>query len=111
MTLRQIEVGGEAALKVVDALTSSSMRILQLVSRELLDISTIAEKLDLSEPYISEQVRRLEGLKLVEVHYEKGKRGIRKLCQLAVSKITIVIAPRSNHVHRRVDDKNVQDDM
>ena len=86
-------VTGEEALKVADALTSTSFRILRLLSEERLDVSTIAERLELSEAYISEQVRLLEELKLIKVGYERGKRGIRKMCELAVEKITIVIKP------------------
>lgn len=67
------------------------LKILQLVSEERLDVSTIAERLKLSEPYVSEQVRLLEELKLVKVDYERGKRGIRKICELAVKRITIVV--------------------
>lgn len=51
---------GEEALKVADALTSTSFRILQLLSKERLDVSMIAKRLELSEAYISEQVRLLE---------------------------------------------------
>jgi len=86
-------VTGEEALKVADALTSTSFRMLRLLSEERLDVSTIAERLELSEAYISEQVRVLEELKLIKVGYERGKRGIRKMCELAVEKITIVIKP------------------
>lgn len=93
MTLEEIVVTGEAALKIADALTSTSLRILQLVSQNRLDVSTIARKLDLSEAYMSEQVRMLEEAKLIKVSYERGKRGIRKLCELAVSRIIIVIKP------------------
>ena len=93
LTLKEIVVTGEAALKIADALTSTSLRILQLVSQKRLDVSTIARKLDLSEAYMSEQVRMLEEAKLIEVSYERGKRGIRKLCELAVSRIIIVIKP------------------
>jgi len=32
-------------------------------------------------------------LKLVKVRYEPGRRGIRKICELAVGKIVIVIKP------------------
>jgi predicted transcriptional regulator len=78
---------------VADALTSTNLRILQLISEEQLDVSTIAERLELSEAYISEQVRLLEELKLIKVGYERGRRGIRKLCELAIKKITIVIKP------------------
>lgn len=89
----EIVVTGEEALKVADALTSTSLRILQLISDKRLDVSTIAKKLDLSEPYISEQVRMLEDIKLIKVGYERGKRGIRKLCELAVGRVIIVIKP------------------
>ena len=86
-------VEGQDALKVADALTSTSFRILQLLTNKRLDVSTIAERLGLSEPYMSDQVRLLEELKIIRVSYEKGKRGIRKLCELAVKKITIIIKP------------------
>jgi predicted transcriptional regulator len=84
-----MQVAGEMALKVADALTSTSFRILQLISNKRLDVSTIAEKLELSEAYVSEQVRTLEDLKLIKVDYQRGKRGIRKMCGLAVKKIII----------------------
>jgi predicted transcriptional regulator len=93
LELQEIVVTGEEALKVADALTSTSLKILQLISDRRLDISTIATKLDLSEPYISDQIRTLEEIKLVKVGYERGKRGIRKLCQLAVGTVIIVIKP------------------
>jgi predicted transcriptional regulator len=88
-----MQVAGEMALKVADALTSTSFRILQLISNKRLDVSTIAEKLGLSEAYVSEQVRTLEDLKLIKVDYQRGKRGIRKMCGLAVRKIIITIRP------------------
>jgi len=89
----ELMVTGEEALRVADALTSASFRILRLLSKERLDVSRIAERLELSEAYISEQVRVLEELKLIKVGYQRGKRGIRKMCELAVKKITIVITP------------------
>lgn len=95
MALGEMVATGEEALKVVEALTPTSLRILQLLSEERLDVSTIAERLDLSEAYISEQVRLLEELKLIKVDYERGKRGIRKICESAVKKITIVIKPEA----------------
>jgi len=93
LALEDMQVTGEMALKVADALTSTSFKILQLISNKRLDISTIAEKLELSEPYVSEQVRTLEDLKLIKVDYQRGKRGIRKMCGLAVRKIIIIIRP------------------
>jgi predicted transcriptional regulator len=93
LALGELVVEGEDALKVADALTSTSFRILQLLTNKRLDVSTIAERLGLSEPYMSDQVRLLEELKIIKVSYERGKRGIRKLCELAVKKITIIIKP------------------
>ncbi len=86
-------VEGEDALKVADALTSTSFKILQLLTKKSLNVSTIAERLGLSEPYMSDQLRLLEELKIIKVSYGKGKRGIRKVCELAVKKITIIIKP------------------
>jgi predicted transcriptional regulator len=93
LTSKELVVEGEDALKVADALTSTSFRILQLLSKKHLDVTTIAEKLGLSEPYMSDQLRTLEELKIITASYEKGRRGVRKLCTLAVNKITIVISP------------------
>lgn len=88
-------VSGERALRVAEALNATTLRMLQILSKERLDISTIAKRLDLSEAYISEQVQLLEELKLVKVKYEKGKRGIRKICKSAVKTITIKIASKT----------------
>ena len=95
MPLEEMVVTGEEALRVAEALTSTSLRMLQLLSKESLDVSTIAERLGLSEAYMSEQVRLLEELKLINVVYERGKRGTRKICELAVKKVTIVVKPEA----------------
>ena len=86
-------VAGEEAQKVAEALTTTTLKMLRILSEERLDVSTIATRLGLSEAYISEQIRLLEDLKLVKVSYERGKRGIRKICKSAVKAITIVIKP------------------
>ena len=91
LSTEEMIVSGEKALQVADALTATTMRILQLLSKEKLDISTIGLRLNLSEAYISEQVRLMEELKLVNVTYERGKRGIRKVCETAVKKVTIML--------------------
>jgi predicted transcriptional regulator len=93
MSKRELRVSGSEALEVADALNSTTYRILQLISKESFDVSTIAEKLDMSEAYVSEQIRNLEDLKLINVSYGRGKRGIRKICALAVDSVTIVIKP------------------
>ncbi len=87
----EIVASGSKALDIAEALTATTMKILQLLSQERLDISTIGQRLGLSEAYISEQIRILEDRKLVNVNYERGKRGIRKVCATAIEKITIII--------------------
>jgi predicted transcriptional regulator len=84
-------VSGEDALKIADALNATTLRMLQILWQESLDVSTIGKRLGLSEAYISEQVRLLEELKLISVSYERGKRGIRKICKSAAQRVIIVI--------------------
>ena len=88
---KEMVVSGEDALKIAEALTSTTLRMLQILWQESLDVSTIGKRLGLSEAYISEQVRLLEDLKLINVTYGRGKRGIRKICHSAVERITIVV--------------------
>ena len=87
----EIVVSGTEALRVADALTATTMRMLQLLWKEPLDVSTIGKKLGLSQAYISEQVKLLEELKLLNVTYARGKRGIRKICSPAVEQVTLII--------------------
>jgi predicted transcriptional regulator len=84
-------VSGDDALRVAEALTATTMRMLQLLWKEPLDVSTIGKKLGLSQAYISEQVKLLEELKLLNINYVKGKRGIRKVCSPAVEQVTLMI--------------------
>jgi len=109
LELREIVVTGEETLQVADAMTSTSLRILQLISGNRLDVSTIAKKLDLSEPYISDQVRMLEDIKLINVGYERGKRGIRKLCELAVGRVIIVIKPSAQLKQSGLQERDQKD--
>ncbi len=88
---KQIIVSGDQALKVADALNTATMKMLQLVWDEPLDVSTIGKKLGLSQAYISELVKMLEELKLLNITYAPGKRGIRKVCSSAVEEVTLLI--------------------
>jgi predicted transcriptional regulator len=88
---REIVVSGEQALKVAEALTATTMKMLQLLWKEPLDVSTIGKKLGLSQAYISEQVKLLEELGLLNITYARGKRGIRKICSPAVEQVTLII--------------------
>lgn len=89
----EIAVSGERALEISEALNSVSLRILRLLLKERLDVSTVAERLGMSEAYVSEQIQNLEKLGLIRANYERGKRGVRKVCETVVTKITIIIEP------------------
>jgi len=88
---KEIVASGEEALRVAEALTATTMKMLQLLWQGPLDVSTIGIRLGLSEAYISEQVKLLEELKLLNVTYARGKRGIRKICYPAVNQVTLLI--------------------
>ena len=94
LPLKEITAQGDLALRIAEALNATTMKMLQILANEHLDVTTISKKLGLSEAYISEQVRELEELGLITVHYEKGKRGIRKVCASAVEKVTLVVVQK-----------------
>ncbi len=88
---KEIVVSGEEALRVADALTATTMKMLKLLWDEPLDVSTIGKRLGLSQAYISEQVKMLEKLNLLNVTYVPGKRGIRKVCSPTFERVTLLI--------------------
>jgi len=91
LSSKELEITGQDALNLIKGLSSiTSFKILQLLSKGNLDISSIARRMKLSEAHISGEISRLEDLQLVEVSYAPGKRGIRKVCSLAVRQISIV---------------------
>jgi predicted transcriptional regulator len=92
LSSKELTLKGEEALKVARALSSKTgFQILQLLSKDKLDVSTIARLLKLSEPHISEAIKVFENLRLINISYAPGKRGIKKMCELAVEKVTIVL--------------------
>lgn len=90
-TEKELTVYGEKALEVVDVLNSTTLKILKSARKTPINITTLAKDLNLSEPYVSEQVRALEDLGLVSITYERGKRGISKISTSALEKITIIL--------------------
>lgn len=88
---KEIVASGGEALRVAEALTATTMKMLQLLWNEPLDVSTIGKRLGLSQAYISEQVKLLEELKLLKITYARGKRGIRKICSPTVEQVTLII--------------------
>jgi len=94
LSVKELSLADAKTLQTISVLSSqTNFKILQLLSQEKLDISTIAMRLKLSEPSISEGIKQLENLQLVKTSYAAGKRGIRKVCELAIGKLIVTIKP------------------
>jgi predicted transcriptional regulator len=65
------------------------LRILELIAKRDMDVSTLARALGLREPTVSGEVALLERLELLEVTYSKGRHGIRKVCRLAKKRVLV----------------------
>ena len=90
MSIKELSVADTEAHQIIKALSShTNLKIIQLLSQEKLDISTIATRLKLSEPSISEGAKQLENLQIIKTNYAAGKRGIRKVCELTVEKLIL----------------------
>ena len=86
----ELQLSGDEVRPVAVALANETcLRILSLLSQRDLDGSTLAEKLNLTEPTVSVDIQELQNLGIVTVTYAKGKRGIRKICKLAKDRICI----------------------
>jgi len=90
MSDHELELSGDEVGPVVAVLANDTCRrILSMLSRRSLDVSTLAEKLNLTEPTVSVDIQELQNVGLVAVTYAKGERGIRKICRLAKDRICI----------------------
>ena len=87
---KEIVVSGDKALEIADVLNATTLKILRLVRKEPLSLTTIAKKLGLSEAYISHEIRALEDLKIISTTYEKGNGGVSKISTSVLEKITII---------------------
>lgn len=88
----ELTVKGRKALRVTKALSKDvSFRIMNVLKRRPLDVSTLSTRLNVSQPYVSQCVSDLQYLGLIKVSYEPGKKGTRKVCEGKINKITIEI--------------------
>jgi len=88
----ELTVSGSKASRIIDGLSKGiSFKIMKTLKRGPQDVSTLSKKLNVSQPYISQCVNGLQRLGLIDVDYEPGKKGIRKICKKKISRITIII--------------------
>lgn len=76
------------------------INILKLTSEKPLDITELSEILHMSKGNISNHVTELENAGLVEVKYENGVKGIRKIVKPKYQKITIILLDTSTSLEK-----------
>jgi len=83
--------------EVAKALSSSTRREIlrllrgQLINGEQLDVSSMAEILNMTEANISAQIKRLEKAGLIRCFYMPGQHGVKKISQIKYKKIVFSI--------------------
>jgi predicted transcriptional regulator len=85
-----LTVDGESALPVLKALASETrMLILGLLSHNVLNVSELAQALNLPHSTVNFNLKQLEAAGLLHVEYEPGTRGSQKLCSKRFDEIQI----------------------
>ena len=77
---------------IVKALSSKTRReILHYIQMENdgMDVSNIADKLEMTEANISAQVKKLEEANLIECDYCSGQHGVRKISKIKYSQLLV----------------------
>ncbi len=75
---------------IVKALSSATRRqILHQIRNEPMDVSKIAQNLNMTEANISAQIKKLEEAGLITCDYSSGNHGVRKISSLKFNKLLI----------------------
>lgn len=87
-------VGSRYVAEVASALANETrVRILELIASGVNELDEIAERIKQSKANVSSQIRRLESVKLVRSTYTPGQRGVRKVVELQVKRVVLIISP------------------
>ncbi|NVM54168.1 MAG: ArsR family transcriptional regulator [Candidatus Helarchaeota archaeon] len=76
---------------IMKALSSKTRWNILKILKERLDVCQTAKKLKQTEANISAQIKILEKANLLNPKYEAGRHGVRKFCELNLSRIIINI--------------------
>lgn len=77
---------------IVKALSSKTRRdILHYIRKETdgMDVSNIADKLDMTEANISAQIKKLEEANLIKCDYCSGQHGVRKISKIKFNQLLV----------------------
>ena len=78
-------------MRLFECLSSvSRIRILELLNKREMNISELAKELNISTPIITRHINILEESGLIRTKKISGKRGIQKICVLAVNELNLV---------------------
>ncbi|AFZ71191.1 putative transcriptional regulator [Caldisphaera lagunensis DSM 15908] len=87
-------IGPKAIAKVSSALASDTRaKILSILQKGPADLEDLANLVNQSKANVSSQIRRLEEVDIVRSKYSPGQRGIKKIVELMVNKMVMVISP------------------
>ncbi|MCE4610925.1 MAG: helix-turn-helix domain-containing protein [Desulfurococcales archaeon] len=87
-------IGYRNVAKVAKALASETRtRIIDLLRHGPQGLDNIADEVNQSKANISGQIRKLEEIGVVAPIYQPGERGIKKLVELKVKAIVLVLDP------------------
>jgi predicted transcriptional regulator len=79
-------------VKLAQVLSSESrVKILKIINNRELSLSEITEELNLTKGTISSHITLLESLGLIDVKFQPGVKGIKKLIKSKYNKIIIII--------------------
>ncbi len=87
----------EDILRVSEAFSSMTrINILKLVAEKPKSVTELSNELMMSKGNISSQVAELQNAGLIEISYENGEKGIKKMIKSKYDKIIIVLSESSS---------------
>jgi predicted transcriptional regulator len=85
----QIDIN-QSNMHILDVFSSATrMAIIELLNTNPMNIKEMAKALGLSSAIMTKHVQKLEGAGLVKCESQAGKRGMQKICSLAVDSVTL----------------------
>ncbi|MCE4607961.1 MAG: ArsR family transcriptional regulator [Caldisphaeraceae archaeon] len=89
-------IGPRAMAKVSSTLASDTRaKVLSILQNGPIDLEDLATLVNQSKANVSSQIRKLEEVNIVRSKYSPGQRGIKKIVELIIDKIVMVVSPEN----------------
>lgn len=72
--------------------SETRLRIIELLAERPMNIKELAEALGVSSAIVTKHVQKMEDAGLIDAHPTAAKRGMQKLCRLAVAEVTLLLS-------------------